>query len=69
MWALCRALLFLASQVRNEGEAFDTAIWSDSAVVLKAFAKGPNTRHGPNGEVWDMIWEQYSILYTYSSWL
>ena len=64
MWALYRALLFLAGQARDEEEPFDTAIWTDSAVVMKAFAKGPNTRHGPNGEIWDMIWENFSILAT-----
>ena len=59
MWALYRALKALAECPEDH---FQSEIYSDSEVVCRAFAKGPSTRNGPNGEIWDLIWAQHSKL-------
>ena len=59
MWALYRALKALAECPDTD---FESDVYSDSEVVCRAYAKGPNTRHGPNGEIWDLIWECHGRL-------
>ena len=61
MWALYRCLKAL-SKVPQVEQPHHAQVHTDCSVVHKAFLKGPNTRHGPNGEIWDLIWDAYSII-------